>query len=104
VYIDIRGDQVEVCAADDCRSLDIRVPVDERERVDGALRAAQLGHWDGSAEAELSVAALKQAASRGPVGADWTQRWNAMIDYARSKGWLSADEARVQAHLVDSER
>jgi hypothetical protein len=65
------------------------------------LRGAELGLWAGGPEAELDVAGLRAAAGATRVGADWPERWDSMIEYARSKGWLSADGSHLAAHLVD---
>jgi hypothetical protein len=101
VYIEIQGDRAEVRDADNCRSLDVRVPAGDRTQVDAALRAAGLGRWDGRAEAELAVDALRAAAAGSDVGVDWHGRWDAMVDYAQSKGWVTDDGTRLRAHLID---
>ena len=101
MYVAVRGTQVEVGDPDNCRALDVRVSAADRRGLDDALRAAGLGGWDGGDEADLNVAALRAAAALGPVGADWPSRWEAMVSYATTKGWLSADGTQLRAHLVD---
>lgn len=100
MYVEIRKNHAEIGDPDNCQALDVRVAADERDRVDVVLRASQLGRWDGGAEAHLAVAELHARAAVSAVGPDWEARWDAMIGYARTKGWLSADGAYVRAHLV----
>ena len=44
----------------------------------------------------LSVQRLKEM---GPVDADWSRGFDAMIAYADEAGWVSADKTLVRAHL-----
>jgi hypothetical protein len=101
MYVEVRGDHAEIRDADNCRALDVRVGNGDRLHLDRALRAAGLGGWDGGEEAELTVSGLHAAASLGEVGTDWQERWDAMLGYAATKGWLTADGSGVRAHLVD---
>lgn len=101
MYVVVRGERADVHDTDNCRALDVRVAAADRLHLDRALRSAGLGGWNGGAEAELTVAGVHAAASRGDVGADWQQRWDEMISYAAAKGWLTADGSGVRAHLVD---
>jgi hypothetical protein len=101
VYLEIRGDRVQVHDADDCGSLDIRVAAAARSQLDRTLRDAELGRWAGGPDAELNVVGLRDAAGAAGVGADWGERWDSMLAYARAKGWLSADGSHLAAHLVD---
>ena len=103
MYVDVVGTQAEVRDPDNCQALDVRVSAADRGSVDAALRASGLGGWNGGREADLNVARLRAAAARGPVGPDWPQRWEAMLRYAATKGWLSADGAHVRAHQVHLE-
>jgi hypothetical protein len=63
-----------------------------------ALAAAGLGAVDGD-HAWLDASALRAA---GDGSADWSSGFDAMLAYAASKGWASADGTRVQAHIVRS--
>ncbi|HEY3632647.1 MAG TPA: hypothetical protein VGL21_17210 [Jatrophihabitantaceae bacterium] len=101
MYVEVRGTKVQVRDPDNCRALDVRVSAADRASLDTALRASGLGAWTGGPEADLNVAELRAAAARGPVGADWPQRWDAMLDYAATKDWLTADGEHVRAHLVN---
>jgi hypothetical protein len=101
VYVEVRGTHAQVGDPDNCQALDVRVAAADRSHLDAALRAAGLGRWDGGAEADLDVTGLRAHACRGPIGADWAQRWDGMVRYADSKGWLSADGEYLRAHLLD---
>jgi hypothetical protein len=37
--------------------------------------------------------------ARGRVGDDWTARFDAMLDYARTKGWIDDTNNAIQAHV-----
>ena len=34
------------------------------------------------------------------VGADWGERFDAMVDYAATKGWLNDARTHIKAHLT----
>ena len=101
MYVEVRGTKAEVRDPDNCRALDVRVSAEDRQTLDAALRASGLGNWNGGNEADLTTVALRAAAALGPVGPDWPSRWDAMISYATTKGWLSEDGTQLRAHLVD---
>jgi hypothetical protein len=67
--------------------------------LDAALRVAGWGQAQGDGDASISVEALRTAAAAAPVEPGWDARFDAMVDYARSKGWLSADGRAIQAHV-----
>jgi hypothetical protein len=65
------------------------------EDLDRILRASGWGMTDGD-DALVNVEALRRAASgQGGQNDDFEN----MIDYARSHGWLSANERFVRAHV-----
>lgn len=101
MYIVVTAAGVHVGAPDDCTSLDVRAAPGSRPSLDEALRRSLLGTWDGGTEADLDVTELRSRAAAGDVSPDWAQRWEAMIVYARRKGWLSGDGTTVRAHVVD---
>ncbi len=58
---------------------------------------------DDGAAVWLDVAELKSAAEASfdsGVPADWSAGFDAMIEYARTKGWLSDDGRAVRAHVA----
>ena len=66
--------------------------------LDAALRANAVGTVDGDGEAMVSIEAVRRLAT-GSVSAAWEGEFGAMLDYARSKGWLSDDGASIRAHV-----
>ena len=67
--------------------------------LDGALRGPT--RWAPSTETArplVAVDAVRRLAA-GSVGATWEDDFAAMLDYARSKGWLSDDGASIRAHV-----
>jgi hypothetical protein len=66
--------------------------------LDQALRADGVGSVDGDGEALVHVDAVRRLAA-GAVGETWDHDFAAMLDYARSKGWLSDDDAAIRAHV-----
>lgn len=101
MYVTVTAAGVQIGAAADCTSLDVRVAPDRRSSLDEALRHADLGRWDGGDEADLDVAELRRRAVAEGVPPGWTQRWDDMIAYAARRGWLSPDATTVRAHVVD---
>lgn len=90
---------VEVIRSDDTNGLEIEAP--EGIDVTPALAAAGLGgesastlhHW-------LSIDVLRELASSGQTGPDWSDRWSGMIAFAARHGWTNDDDTAVMAHLV----
>jgi hypothetical protein len=101
VYVTVTAAGVQIGAADDCTSLDVRAAPGLRPSLNEALRQADLGRWDGGDEADLELAELRRRAVAAGVPPGWTRRWDDMIAYAARRGWLSPDGATVRAHVVD---
>ncbi len=66
--------------------------------LESALRGSAVGTVDGDGEALVDVAAVRRLAA-GSVDETWETDFAAMLDYARSKGWLSEDGASIRAHV-----
>jgi hypothetical protein len=101
VYVAVTAAGVQIGAADDCTSLDVRTATGLRSSLDEALRQADLGRWDGGDEADLDVAELRRRAVAEGVPPGWARRWDDMIAYAARRGWLSPDATTVRAHVTD---
>lgn len=56
-----------------------------------------LGRFDDTTHALLSIAALRTATGRGH-DPEWSRRFDAMVEYAQSRGWVDGDSLR--AHIV----
>jgi flavin reductase (DIM6/NTAB) family NADH-FMN oxidoreductase RutF len=88
---------VEVADADDCTSLSVTSELPSRAASEvllgvGLATAAEDGAvW-------LDVDELRRRAAPG-MSADWAARYAAMLEYARSKGWLNEEAPSVRAHF-----
>ncbi len=69
------------------------------EEASEILERSGLGRIRDADIAFLDTAALRAAAEPRATAADWSTRWDAMIAYARTQGWLSDDGASVQVHV-----
>lgn len=49
--------------------------------------------------AQIAVAFVRAACGERTVDAGWRERFEGMLDYARAKGWLTA-EGDIVAHVV----
>lgn len=91
--------EVRVVDVDDLKRLHLALGEVTDEEADACLREAGLGRLTGDDGALLDVAALRSAAEPRATLPDWPDQWDAMIGYARSKGWLSEDGAALRVHL-----
>jgi hypothetical protein len=90
--------EARVADVDDLKRLHVAVGAVTDEEADQALRAAGLGRLeDGSAW--LDAAALRAAAQARATVPDWAGQWDRMVEFARSRGWVSDDGATLQAHV-----
>ncbi|WP_283134684.1 hypothetical protein [Rhizohabitans arisaemae] len=95
--------RLEVEDADDCSRLHIHADGLDDETVGEALRTDGMGRPAGAGRMWLDVRALRERARTGARSDDWDERFDAMLGYARRKGWLSDDGTCVAAHLKRSE-
>lgn len=100
VQIDIRPERpvVTLEEPDDCTRFHLAV-VGGRDigRVFGALVDAAAGRLEGD-HALITIDAVRRMA-RDRVGDDWDARFDAMLDYARTKGWIDDTGNAIQAHV-----
>lgn len=100
MYIRVADGGVSLEEPEDTRKFSISVAASS-EDLDRVLRASGWGMTDGAA-ALIDVEMVRRAAS-GHVSARWRDDFEIMIDYARSRGWLSPDERFVRSHVeIDS--
>ena len=59
---------------------------------------APLGALAPTGTAELRIAAVRELAGDRADDPQWRRSFDAMIDYALSKGWVDSDRQVVQAH------
>ena len=101
VVVDLNPTPAAVSLADpaDCGRFHVEVHGEGgQSSLDAALRASDTGSAAGSDEADIRVDAVRRMAS-GSVGDAWEDDFAAMLDYARSKGWLSDDGSTIRAHV-----
>lgn len=87
---------VSVREPDELGELAVRAPGLEEEDVSEALASAGCGSVD-NGHAWLKIHELRARAGAQP--AEWVEAFEGMIDFARSRGWLTQDGERVQAHI-----
>jgi hypothetical protein len=98
VYLDAEPATVVLAEAGDCRRFHVAVRgAGGAAGLDDALRAHDAGTVDGDGEALVRVVAVRRLA--GALGAAWETEFAAMLDYARTKGWLSEDGEAIRAHV-----
>ena len=66
-------------------------------RVYGALVDAAAGRLEGD-DAQIAVDAVRRMAA-GRVGPRWDEELDAMLEFARSKGWLDETGSTIRAHV-----
>ena len=82
---------------DDCNRFSVLLPGSELSSGD-PLRAASVGWVADESSAFVSADAVRFLAA-GAVGQDWDERFAAMLDVARSRGWLDEAGTAIQAHI-----
>lgn len=98
MIVSLSAISADVIEADDCTRLHVATSL-ASDTVDGALRAAGIGRLEGGDHALLDVATLHDRARAAAQEPDWDAKWEKMIGYAASKGWLSDDGGAVAAHV-----
>jgi hypothetical protein len=91
--------EVRVVDTDDLARLHLALGQVTDEEADQALRDAGLGRLEDADTGSLDTAALRAAAEPDTDVAGWAQRWDAMIDSARGRGWVSDDGATLRVHV-----
>jgi hypothetical protein len=101
VTVDLTAAPVAVALVepDDCTSFDVTVTgTGDETDLDRALVDAGVGRTDDK-DALVSVTAVRRMAS-GSVGAGWEGDFEAMLEYAGGRGWLTDDAQSIRAHVV----
>jgi hypothetical protein len=91
--------EARVVDVDDLTSLHLALGEVTDEEATEALERSGLGRLEDADTALLDAAALRAAAEPRAGAADWSQRWDAMVAAARSRGRLSEDGARIQVRV-----
>ncbi len=91
--------EARVVDVDNLKALHLALGGVTDEEATEALERSGLGRLQDADTAFLDAAALRAAAEPRATAPDWATQWDAMVDHARSKGWLSEDGARLQVHV-----
>jgi hypothetical protein len=102
MIISISRDHCHVVDADDCARLHVTANGLDDDEAGAALQQANLGRAGEAGHVWLAVDALRTLARVGASITDWDKRFNAMITFARSRGWLDASGDHVAAHIERS--
>lgn len=84
---------------DDCTRFSVAVPGLSVDRAAELLTAAVAGSAAEPPEHVFVRVEAVRNAVKGDVGPDWTARFDGMLSYAGSRGWLSDDGASILAHV-----
>lgn len=102
MIVTITSDGSLVEDADDCTRLHISADGLDDAAVGAALLTASLGRPGEPDHAWIAVDKLRAVARVASRTPGWDARFDAMIAYARSKGWLDASGEHVAAHVERS--
>jgi hypothetical protein len=93
------GSGVSLDEPNDCTLFDLVVQGDgDNGDVDRVLVADSVGRVE-AGEALVTVEAVRRLAS-GSVGDTWETDLQAMLEFARGRGWLTEDGTAIRAHIV----
>jgi hypothetical protein len=99
VKVVVQDDAVELRDPEDCKGFHVEVQgdVDVAAVLDesGAGRMADDGD-----HALIEIGWVRQHATS--VGPSWNEDFEAMLDYARTKGWIDEGASAIVAHLERS--
>ena len=104
----IELERVEVALADpdDCGRLALRIlgppgaaPATHLHRLGDVLGGLGLGRLREDGDALVALEALRFWAA-GQVDDGWEDRFDAMCEYAASRGWVDPLDGALQAHVV----
>jgi hypothetical protein len=99
VKVVVNDDAVELVDADDTKGFHVEVRGDAD--VAAVLDTSGAGALAPDGEhAHIDIGWVRQHATA--VGPDWNQQFDAMLDYARTKGWIEEGTSSIVAHLERS--
>ena len=98
MIIDIADTAVTLTDPDDCGRFHVRVPAAlPVVALAAVLAGADAGRLTGPDQVAVNVGWLRSSAH--DVASDWDDRFEKMLAFAGSKGWLTADGAAVLGHI-----
>jgi hypothetical protein len=92
MVIVVRGGRVQLEQADDMQGFKVVVHGGDPTAL------AEVGRLAGRDNAWIHMDAVRRLAS-GQVDAGWEDGFKAMIDFARTRGWIDDDRREIQAHV-----
>jgi hypothetical protein len=100
IEIDLSGATaaIELVEPEDCKRFHVAARGGDRDALEAALSGAGVGRLLPSGDAMIDTQAVHGLA-RGRVPVGWGDDFAAMLEYAKSKGWLD-DGGAIQAHVV----
>ena len=99
MIVDINHTAVALTEPDDCGRFHVRVPSElSVEALDAVLASAGAGHRSGPDQVAVTIAWLRSAAHDVPP--DWGDRFDKMLAFADTKGWLTDDGTAVHGHIT----
>lgn len=96
MYVQVTPSQVSLEDPSNFRQFHVTVRGDAVD-VAAALTRSGFGSMEGN-DALVSVEAVRSAA-RGRVDDGWEAGFGSMLEFARTKGWLSEDGRSIRAHV-----
>jgi hypothetical protein len=87
---------------DDCNRFHVAINGLSENVARQALVSEQVGQFVSREAAGIKIVALRRLAG-GRVGPDWSTRFENMLRFAESKGWLNTDRTEVRGHCEWSE-
>ena len=97
MIVQLSAGSARVAEPDDCTRLHVATSL-PADAVGDALLGSGIGRLEAT-DALLDLETLRERAREGAREPDWDEKWTKMIDYARKKGWVTADDAAVRAHV-----
>jgi hypothetical protein len=97
VIVAVGADGVRLEDAENVKAF--HVAVRDGAAVDAELRGSGAGWVATDGDARIAVDWVRGAAVAAGVGSTWTYSFAGMLDHARDKGWLDADDTVIRAHV-----
>lgn len=98
MMIVLSSDSVSIVDSDDCTRLHVATTLAPGD-VDSALRTSGTGRLGDDGTAHLDLRILHSRARAVASADDWSHRWQTMVEYASSKGWVTPGGDEVKAHI-----
>jgi len=102
IEVDLAPGSVTLTGADDFTRFHVSVlGRQDGTRLDAVLRATATGELDDASDAATDALVRVDAVRRmaGRADAQWEAHFAAMLDFARTKGWLIDHGSAIRAHI-----